>query len=78
MKAPNFAIGDRVKLIHQGEAHAMSHGVVVPYRGTHDSKNPRVRWASGWGITSAAAELRHLTPEEASALPMPRLCSIDI
>ncbi len=76
-----FNVGDRVKLASEKDRkqfHAMTHGIVVKYRGRHSRKNPRVRWASGWGVTSKASELRLLTTEEKSQLPEPALCAGDL
>jgi hypothetical protein len=42
----------------------MNRGTVILYRGKHDPKNPRVRWDSGWGVTSKAKDLRLLTSEK--------------
>ncbi len=69
-------LGDRVRLKSRAERKtytysAMDHGIVVAYRGTHDPKNPRVRWNSGWGITSEAKSLRLLTPTELLQYPLP-------
>lgn len=79
-RAKTFEVGDRVMLKSEKARKAfkaMTHGVVVHYRGEHDPRNPRVRWFSGWGVTSKASSLRVLTEEEASQLPLPRLCEID-
>jgi hypothetical protein len=72
MKAPTFKIGDRVCFErHRPSLTAMSHGVVVYYRGKLQPRHPRVRWDSGWGTTEPADELRLLTDLEADTLPIP-------
>lgn len=78
---PTFKIGDRVRLNTEHARktfHAMTHGVVVHYRGRHSPRNPRVRWASGWGVTSKAENLE-LLPEQSPFFtqPAPDLCDID-
>lgn len=61
-------VGDRVELVdHLSEA--MRNGVVVLYRGKHSRTSPRVRWASGWGVSSRAGELRLQTREELLQTP---------
>ena len=75
--SPTFAVGDRVALIDQGPFYAMNRGIVVLNRGKHYPKSPRVRWDSGWGLTSKADELRHLSPEECAQHPAPTLCHLD-
>jgi hypothetical protein len=55
----------------------MRNGIVVNYHGEHDPKNPRVRWESGWGITSRAKDLRLMTAKEIAALPTPLTMPID-
>jgi len=55
----------------------MRNGIVVKYHGEHDPKNPRVRWASGWGVSSRAKDLRLMTAEEITKLPMPMILDID-
>ena len=52
-----FVLGDRVKLRAQDRFHAMTRGIVVPYHGRHDPENPRVRWDSGWDVSSKAEAL---------------------
>jgi hypothetical protein len=67
-------LGDRVRLRSRAERKAysaMNHGIVVAFRGKHDPKNPRVRWDSGWGVTSEAKSLRLLTPTELMQYPLP-------
>ena len=67
-------LGDRVRLksrVARAAYSDMNHGIVVAYRGKHDPKNPRVRWDSGWGITSEAKSLRLLTPNELLQYPLP-------
>ena len=73
---PLLQVGDRVKAINQTTA--ITHGVIVRYRGRHNPKNPRVRWYSGWGTTCSAKNLIILTLNESINLPTPSLCSIDI
>jgi len=79
-KQPTINVGDRVELANP-EARArlfnMNNGIVVKYFGEHDPKNPRVRWASGWGVTSKAKELRLMTAEEIAVLPTPLTMPID-
>lgn len=75
---PTFALGDRVKLREQGAFYAMNRGVVVKRHGKHRPRNPRVRWDSGWGITSEAEALVLLTPEEAALYPVPPLFDGDL
>jgi hypothetical protein len=78
---PTFNIGDRVRLKSQKDRDqytAMTHGIVVYYRGRHAKRNPRVRWASRWGITSKAESLELLPPDDIYASePPPPLCDID-
>jgi hypothetical protein len=71
-----FEVGDRVKAVHQ--TNAITHGIVVYYRGKHNPENPRVRWHSGWGTTCSAKKLIPLTLNESINLPIPTLCSIDL
>jgi hypothetical protein len=79
-KLPTFNVGDRVQL---SNPHAriklpnMNNGIIVKYQGEHDPKMPRVRWASGWGISSKAKDLRLMTAEEIAALPVPLTMPID-
>ena len=75
---PTFNLGDRVKLREQGASYAMNRGVVVKRHGKHRPRNPRVRWDSGWGITSEAEALQLLTPEEAALYPVPSLFDGDL
>ena len=75
---PTFNLGDRVKLREQGTFYAMNRGVVVKRHGKHRPRNPRVRWDSGWGVTSEAEALVLLTPEEAALYPAPPLCDGDV
>ena len=76
--APEFKVGDRVCFDPpMPAAFACVHGVVVNYHGEHDPKNPRVRWASGWGTSQKARQLRLLTETEVAGLPAPRLCDVD-
>lgn len=88
--AKSFAIGQRVAVVElapvvgpieaiiAADPASRAHGVVVWHYGfEHDPKNPRVRWASGWGTTHAARELRALTPRECCTLPAPRLSECD-
>lgn len=65
-------LGDRVELVNSSNTfHAMRNGIVVLHRGKHSKTSPRVRWASGWGVTSRAKELRMQTKEELMR-PIPR------
>ncbi len=76
-----FNLGDRVKLKDpkmRENAKAMTHGIVVKYKGNHRPTNPRVRWASGWGITSKAKHLEKLTEQECQELPKPMVIDIDL
>ena len=75
---PTFNLGDRVKLREQGAFYAMNRGVVVKRHGKHRPRNPRVRWDSGWGVTSEAEALVLLTPEEAAQYPVQPLCDGDL
>ena len=79
-KRMTINVGDRVELANP-EARArlfnMNNGIVVNYHGEHDPKNPRVRWASGWGVTSKAKDLRLMTAEEIAASPVPLTMPID-
>ena len=75
---PTFNLGDRVKLREQGAFYAMNRGVVVKRHGKHRPRNPRVRWDSGWGVTSEAEALVLLTPEEAALYPVPPLFDGDL
>lgn len=79
-KLQTINLGNRVELANP-EASVrlpnMNNGIVVKYHGEHDPKNPRVRWASGWGVTSKAKELRLMTAEEITKLPMPMILDID-
>jgi len=68
--------GDRVKAIHPTEA--ITHGVVVLYRGQHNPLNPRVRWHSGWGTSCSNEDLLPVTKEEAETLPGVILYPIDL
>jgi hypothetical protein len=73
-----FNLGDRVLLDPpMPNASACTHGIVVPHYGKHRPKEPRVRWAEGWGTSVPAKHLRLLTPEEAATLPTPALCHVD-
>jgi hypothetical protein len=73
-----FALGDRVKLDPpQPAAFNCVHGVVVSYRGKLQPRNPRVRWASGWGTTVSADALMLLTAAEQEALPLPETFPCD-
>ena len=47
----------------------MTVGRIVPYRGKHSPRKPRVRWASGWATTCQAADLAELPPAEAATAP---------
>ena len=79
-KRPTINVGDRVELADEearGRLFNMRNGIVVNYRGEHDPKNPRVRWESGWGVTSRAKDLRLMTSEEIAALTIPLTMAID-
>lgn len=79
-KRPTINVGDRVELANEearGRLFNMRNGIVVKYHGEHDPKNPRVRWESGWGITSRAKDLRLMTAEEIEALTTPLTMAID-
>lgn len=69
--SPTFAIGDRVTYKESmPKLSTGGHGEVVWYKNDeHDPKAPRIRWASGWGWTVYANQLRLLTPEECLNLP---------
>jgi hypothetical protein len=73
-----FQVGDRVKLKEPiGEAFRQhGQGEVVPYRGEHDPKHPRVRWSSGWAFTVKPKDIEHLSVEEKQQ-PRIELCHID-
>lgn len=79
-KLPAINVGDRVELADP-EASVrlpnMRNGIVVNYHGEHDPKNPRVRWESGWGVSSRKKDLRLMTAEEIAALPTPLTMPID-
>ena len=76
-----FHIGDRVRFIKRrpknilGERH--EYGQVVPYRGEHNPKNPRIRWNTGWGFHVPAEELKALSPTEQNRYPAVQICDID-
>lgn len=79
-----FSIGDRVCQTEKARGRfakaiwPRTHGIVVFYHHTqHDPRNPRIRWADGWGTTVAASQLRPLTPAEASQWPTPTLVACD-
>ena len=79
-KLQTINLGNRVELSNPDEIVRlpnMRNGIVVNYHGEHDPKNPRVRWESGWGITSRAKDLRLMTAEEIAALPTPLIMPID-
>lgn len=73
-------VGDRVELANP-EASVrlfnMNNGIVVNYHGEHDPKNPRVRWESGWGVSSKSKDLRLMTAEETLKLSTPVILDID-
>jgi hypothetical protein len=76
-----FNIGDRVRCITRpsrnilGERH--EYGVVVPYRGEHNPKSPRIRWNTGWGFNVPADEIVRITPEEETLFPEIQLADSD-
>ena len=79
-KLQTINLGNRVELANEearDRLFNMRNGIVVKYHGEHDPKNPRVRWASGWGVTSRAKDLRLMTAEEITKLPMPMILDID-
>jgi hypothetical protein len=78
---PVFEVGDRVKLKSAKARkvfHSMTHGMVIYYQGEHDPKNPRVRWESGWGVTSKSEDLMPLTDHEMISLPPPSVFDSDL
>ncbi len=76
--SPKFLPGDRVELVEQVEGNrACRNGVVVLYRGKMDTKQPRVRWASGWGTSVPVAALRYQTQKE-MARPLPAVIPGDL
>ncbi len=80
MKQRLLKIGDRVVLASEDDQkrlHAMANGQIVYYNGRHSPANPRVRWASGWGVSSKATTLRLMTEEEKAANPPPQLIDRD-
>lgn len=68
-----WKVGDRVASTYVSKEPALwprTHGVVVYYRKTdHDPKEPRVRWADGWGTSVSAKHLRPLTRAEMKKWP---------
>ena len=77
-ESPTFKVGDRVKMLDAAkETSSFENGIVVSYHGKHDPKEPRVRWASGWGMNFKAKELRLMTAEEMAELPIPQLFDMD-
>ena len=73
---PTFNLGDRVKSLHPTAA--ITHGVIVYYQGKHRPRNPRVRWATGWGTTTKAENLVLLTAHELATLPPPQTIDRDL
>lgn len=73
-------VGDRVELANSEASSRlpnMNNGIVVKYLGEHDPENPRVRWESGWGVSSKSKDLRLMTAEETSKLSTPMILDID-
>lgn len=73
-------VGDRVELANPEASFRlpnMNNGIVVKYHGEHDPKNPRVRWVSGWGVSSKSKDLRLMTAEETLKLSTPVILDID-
>jgi len=67
-----FAIGDRVALIKPSPPDCpapRTHGIIVFRHGKHNPRNPRVRWADGWGVTMKPSHLRRLTADELKQPP---------
>ena len=65
-------VGDRVELVDHLRflpTEAMRNGQVVLYRGKHSRTTPRVRWASGWGTSIRARDLRLQTKKELLRTP---------
>ncbi len=80
-RAKSFDIGDMVRLASARDRKkyvSMTHGIVVHYRGTHDSAEPRVRWHSGWATSTDASVLSLIPVKERAALLLIKLASIDI
>lgn len=80
-KTRPWQVGDRVALTYSTK-HAIwprTHGVIVYYHvWEHDPKEPRVRWADGWGTSVDAKFLRKLTPAERKRWPRrPKLFPCD-
>lgn len=79
-KLQTINLGNRVQLANEDaivRLPNMRNGIVVKHHGEHDPKKPRVRWASGWGVTFRAKDLRLMTAEEITELPMPMILDID-
>ena len=75
---PRFYVGQRVELIDQNQSNgACRNGAIVFRHGEHDFKEPRVRWASGWGTSVPAGDLRLMTPEEIARNSYPALSECD-
>jgi hypothetical protein len=70
-----LAVGTRVK--HRQPTEAITHGIVVWYRGKHDPREPRVRWHSGWGTSCKPDDIIPLTQEEMETLPLVKTCTCD-
>jgi len=63
-------VGDRVELVESPNPYfSCRNGVVVLYRGKHSRTSPRVRWASGWGTSIRARDLRMQTKKELLRTP---------
>ena len=63
-------VGDRVELAESPNPYfSCRNGMVVLYRGKHSRTTPRVRWASGWGVSHPAGELRMQTRRELLRTP---------
>lgn len=74
-----FALGDRVEMIWQTVSNSSCrNGVVVLHHGKHSPKEPRVRWASGFGVSHKATTLRHMTAKEKAAAPAAKTVAGDV
>jgi hypothetical protein len=80
-RTKSFGIGDMVRLASAKDRKKyaeMTHGYVVYYRGTHDPKEPRVRWHSGWGTSTDASVLALIPVKERAALPPVKIVHCDL
>lgn len=63
-------VGDRVEIAESPNPYfSCQNGRVVLYRGKHSRTTPRVRWASGWGVSIPVTELRMQTKKELLQTP---------